>query len=174
MTLFSWPNAISMLRVPLAAAFIVVDSTPARVGIAAAAGLSDLVDGKLARSQGWTTRTGELLDPITDRVFILGALSTFVASGELRGPELLLLLARDIYTTGAFGTAAILRLPVTFSSRWSGKLVTTLQVATVLALLLRQEWARALISATGVAGLYAIIDYTRAGILDLRAGAAAP
>ena len=76
MILFSWPNAISILRVPLAAAFIMVDSTPARVGIAAAAGPSDLVDGKLARSQGWTTRTGELHDPIGHHQRVVDQLST--------------------------------------------------------------------------------------------------
>lgn len=174
MTPITWPNAISLLRVPLAAAFVTVDSRPARVGFAVAAGLSDLIDGKLARSQGWTSRTGEMLDPITDRIFVVGALTTFVISGKLRGPELVLLLSRDIYTAGAFATAALLRLPIRFRSRWSGKLVTTLQVATVLALLLRQGWVRGLVIATGAAGSYAIFDYTRAGIVDMRAGAAEP
>ncbi len=174
MTLFSWPNAISLLRVPLAAAFIASESMPARVGIAVAAGLSDFLDGKLARRQGSVTRAGELLDPITDRIFILGALGTFVAAGELRGTELVVLMSRDIYTAGAFATAAALRLPVRFRSRQSGKIVTVFQVAAVLTLLLRPDWAPVLVVATGAAGIYAIIDYTRAGLLDLRAGDAAP
>jgi phosphatidylglycerophosphate synthase len=173
-TLFTWPNAISLLRIPLAAAFITVDSTPARVGIAAAAGLSDLIDGKLARRQGTVSKTGELLDPITDRLFIIGALGTFMSAGELSGSELLLLMSRDLYTALAYGTAAALRLPIGFQSRYSGKVVTALQVATVMALLLRPDRARVLMTITGAAGLYAIIDYTRAGIHDLRANTASP
>lgn len=171
---FSWPNAISLLRIPLAAAFIATDSTPARVGIAVAAGLSDMVDGKLARSRGMVTRTGELLDPLTDRIFVLGALGTFVLAGELGGPELLLLIGRDLYTAIAFGIAGALRLPLRFQSRPSGKVVTALQVTTVLSLLLQPDWSRAAILATGAAGLYAILDYTRAGLRDLRGHAATP
>jgi phosphatidylglycerophosphate synthase len=133
-----------------------------------------MVDGKLARRQGTTTRTGEWLDPLTDRVFMLGALGTFLAAGELRGPELLVLLSRDLYTAGAFATAAAFRLPVRFRSRRSGKVVTVLQLATVLTLLLRPEWSRAFVVATGAAGLYAIADYTRAGLGDLRREATAP
>lgn len=174
MSLFTWPNAISLLRVPLAAAFITIDSTPARVGIAVAAGLSDMADGKLARSRGMTSSAGELLDPLTDRIFVLGALGTFVLSGELRGPELMLLVSRDIYTALAFAVAGALRLPVPFRSRWSGKVVTALQVTTVLSLLLEPGWSRPFVVATGVAGLFAIVDYTRAGVRSLRADAVTP
>jgi phosphatidylglycerophosphate synthase len=174
MTILTLPNAISLLRVPLAAAFVKVDAKPARVGFAMAAGLSDMLDGKLARRQGTTTRAGELLDPITDRIFILGALGTFVVAGELRGSELLLLVSRDLFTATAFTTAAALRLPVRVRSRRSGKIVTVLQVATVLALLLRSDWARMMVAATGAASIYAIADYARAGIRDLRAGTITP
>lgn len=172
MSLFSWPNAISLLRVPLAAAFMTIDSTPARVGIAVAAGLSDMIDGKLARRWGMVTRTGELIDPCTDRIFVLGALGTFVLAGELRGPELLLLVGRDLYTAIAFAVAGVLRLPVPFHSRRSGKVVTALQVTTVLSLLLQPDWSRVFVLTTGAAGLYAIVDYTRAGLRSLRADTA--
>jgi phosphatidylglycerophosphate synthase len=168
MTLLTWPNAISLLRLPLAAAFVTIDSTPARVGIAVAAGLSDMLDGKLARSRGMTSRAGELLDPMTDRIFVLGALGTFVLAGELRGAELVLLTGRDIYTALAFAIGRALHLPIRFHSRPSGKVVTALQVSTVVSLLLLPEWARTFIMATGAAGAYAIVDYTRAGLSDLR------
>lgn len=172
MPLFTWPNLISMLRVPLAAAFVASNSTPTRVGIAVAAGLSDMIDGKLARRQGWTSRTGELLDPVTDRLFLVTALGTFVGGGELQLSELGVLLGRDIYTAAAFASATALKLPLRFRSRRSGKVVTALQIATVLTLLLRPGWTKLLVVGTGAAGLYAIVDYTRAGLHDLRAGSA--
>src|SRR5690606_19929266 len=43
MTLYTWPNLVSLLRVPLAVAFAASAQVPARVGIAAAAGLSDII-----------------------------------------------------------------------------------------------------------------------------------
>jgi len=165
---FSLPNLISATRIPLAAAFIAFESRSARVGIAAAAGLSDLLDGEIARRTGTITSLGEILDPITDRAFVLGALSTFVASGELGWEELLALLGRDIYTTGAFVTTAAIGRPLSIRSRPSGKIVTALQVATIMALLLRPGWVRGLVAMTGLASAAAIVDYTRAGLADLR------
>lgn len=174
MTLMTWPNLISLIRVPLAGAFVASDSMPVRVGVAVTAGLSDLVDGRLARSQGWTSRTGELLDPFTDRLFLVTALGSFVAARKLQLSELGVLLGRDIFTAVAFASATALRLPVRFRSRRSGKVVTALQVATVLTLLLRPEWKKYLVVSTGIAGLYAVVDYTRAGLHELRSAAAVP
>jgi len=172
MTLMTWPNLISLIRVPLAAAFVASDSIPARVGVAVAAGLSDLADGWLARSKGWTSRSGELLDPLTDRLFVVAALGSFLVAGKLQLYELGVLLGRDIFTAVAFASASAGKLPVRFRSRPSGKLVTTFQVATVLMLLLRPEWKSFLVAATGVAGVCAIVDYTRAGIRELRSAPA--
>lgn len=172
MTVMTWPNLISLLRVPLAAAFVASDSIPARVGVAVAAGLSDLADGWLARSRGWTSRSGELLDPLTDRLFVVAALGSFVVAGELQLHELGVLLGRDIFTAVAFASATALKVPIRFRSRPSGKIVTALQVATVLMLLLRPESKTYLVAGTGIAGLVAIVDYTRAGLRELRAAGA--
>jgi phosphatidylglycerophosphate synthase len=174
MTLFSWPNVISALRIPLAAAFLAVDSAPARVGIVLAAGLSDWVDGTLARQLGWRTRSGELIDPVADKLFMLTVLSAFAAEGQLSVPELGVLLARDLYASVAFAGAKAFRLPMRFESRMSGKTVTVLQLAAVLALLVRPEWVRPLLVTAGAAGAVAIVDYTRAGLRSLRAPAVEP
>lgn len=169
MSLMTWPNVISLLRLPLAGAFAANESRPVRVAIALAAGFSDFIDGWLARSRGWNSRSGELLDPLTDRVFVSTALMSFVESGELQPAELGVLLCRDVYTAGAFVGATALNLPIRPRSRMSGKVVTALQVATIVTLLIRPKWAKALVVGAGIAGAWSIIDYTRAGLADLRA-----
>ncbi|HEX6938953.1 MAG TPA: CDP-alcohol phosphatidyltransferase family protein [Longimicrobiales bacterium] len=172
--LASWPNAISLLRFPLAALFVLAESAVTRSAIALVAGISDGIDGWIARRTGSRTRTGELLDPIADKTFVFAALAGFVRTGELRLWELLALLARDVYVSVAFLAALALRLPIRFRARPSGKVVTTLQIVDVLVLLLAPRWIPPFIAATAIAGIGAIIDYTREGLRSLRGGEAAP
>lgn len=166
----SWPNAISLLRFPLAALFVLAESVAVRSVVTLVAGISDGIDGWLARRAGSRTRTGELLDPVADKVFVFAALVGFVRTGELAPAALLVLLSRDIYVTSAFAVAAALRLRIRFLARPSGKVVTTLQIVAVLVLLLVPRWAVVIVIATGLAGVWAIVDYTRAGLRSLRAG----
>ncbi|HEX7119787.1 MAG TPA: CDP-alcohol phosphatidyltransferase family protein [Longimicrobiales bacterium] len=174
MQLVSWPNAISLLRFPLAALFVATESVAVRSVIALVAGISDGIDGWLARHAESRTRTGELLDPIADKTFVFAALAGFVRTGELELWELLLLLARDIYVSAAFVVALALRLRLRFRARMSGKVTTTLQIAAVLLLLLVPRSAPFVVAITGIAGFWAIIDYTRAGLRSLRGGEAGP
>ena len=74
------PNIISSSRVLLAAAFVAAGDANARLGLVGIAGLTDFLDGWIARKGRWTSRVGALIDPIADRVFVLVAVLTFVYS----------------------------------------------------------------------------------------------
>src|SRR5919108_1755841 len=88
------PNVLSLSRLLLAVGFVAADGAMARVGLVGAAGLSDVLDGWLARRLNVATRWGALLDPIADRVFVLAATLSLVASDALSAPAALVLLAR--------------------------------------------------------------------------------
>lgn len=171
MRLVSWPSAISLLRVPLAVLFLALEDYRARAAVLAAAAVSDFADGWLARRLGQTTRFGEILDPLTDKAFLVTALVGFALGGQLETWGLLVLLARDIFTVAAFLTVLLLRLPVRFRARLGGKVVTGIQIVAVLVLLVRPERVAPLIALAGAAGLFAVVDYTRAGLRALRSGA---
>lgn len=70
----SWwtlPNAISILRLLLVAPLcwdILTGSRPLTVVLLAVWASTDWVDGALARRLGQVSRTGEMLDPVSDRV----------------------------------------------------------------------------------------------------------
>lgn len=164
----TWPNAISLLRLPLAAGFLIAENPVARGVILAVGALSDYLDGWLARRWGQRSRSGEILDGITDKVFIVAALASFVIGGRLGLWEMLVLLARDLYSTAGFIVAVLMRLPIRFRSRPGGKLVTALQILAVLVLLVRPGWVGPVVVVAGVAAVYAIVDYTRAGLASLR------
>lgn len=76
----SWiPNAICIVRilliVPLVAALLSGAYTTALILIVVA-GLSDGLDGFLARTFDWRTRLGSLLDPAADKLLVVSALLT--------------------------------------------------------------------------------------------------
>src|SRR5436190_966123 len=93
---FSLPGLLSLVRLPLAAAFpFALASPPAAAAVLVAAGLSDVLDGWYARRSGQVTPTGAILDPAMDKVFVATVGVTLLARGGLTLPQVLLLLARD-------------------------------------------------------------------------------
>lgn len=71
------PNALSALRlvgVPVFLWAILSSRTALAIVILAASGITDYLDGKIARRFGLVSRVGELLDPIADRLYIASTL----------------------------------------------------------------------------------------------------
>src|SRR5688500_8409326 len=154
--LLNLPNALSFLRLPLAVLFILTESTTGRALIIAAAAISDMADGWLARRLRQDRGAGQIVDPVTDKLFVLVALATLAARGELSAAVVTLLLARDIYTSFAFFILKALDWQVNFKSRWSGKSVTVLQLSVMLAALVWRAAVLPLVIATAVASAVAI------------------
>jgi phosphatidylglycerophosphate synthase len=151
-----------MSRVGLAAAFLATNETNARVALLAAASLTDVLDGWLARRRNAVSRLGALLDPIADRAFVLAAAAALVASERLSTMQCVVLLFRDIMTAIGFIVARIVRWlrPVAFRARPLGKGVTVLQLTALLAAILRPAVVTPLVAAVGVTSVAATVDYT--------------
>ena len=160
-SMLTLPNLLSASRFPLAAAFLATDATPVRVALIGAASITDVLDGWLARRQQ-ITRLGALLDPIADKTFVLVAISAFLIAGELSTLDYFVILLRDFATAIGFLVAYLLKDldPKNFKARMSGKVVTVLQLATVLALVLHSTLLRPLVWLVGAASVWAIADYT--------------
>ncbi len=73
---FGWPNVISVVRILLIPAFVllIVRDTDAALWLAAAiftiGAASDFLDGYLARRHQMKTATGAWLDPLSDKLFV--------------------------------------------------------------------------------------------------------
>lgn len=157
------PNVLSLSRLLLALVFIPV-GRGARVALIVVAAATDFFDGWFARRSHTTTRWGALLDPIADRIFVLAAFGTYVLTGDLSLGASLLLLARDIATALGFVVARAVRSlrRVEFKARFPGKIVTVLQLATLLALVMGAQPLTPFIVVVALASVVAIADYTHA------------
>jgi CDP-diacylglycerol--glycerol-3-phosphate 3-phosphatidyltransferase/cardiolipin synthase len=154
-------DALSVLRVPMAVAFVLVSNEWWRLAIVATAGLTDLLDGRIARRYG-SSRFGPIVDPIADKLFMACAFGVVAFSGRLEWYEVVGVLVRDIIATVAFAATAVLGRPVAVPARAGGKAVTVAQLLTLVAFLTDSPRLRPMAWATAAVGLYAIWDYERA------------
>ncbi len=107
------------------------------------AGISDGLDGYLARRLRVSSRTGEVLDPIADKVLLSGAFVALWLDGSLEGWLAAIILGRDVLILAAAGVALVLsrkspaKAPQRFPPSIWGKLSTIVQVALVVTLAAR-------------------------------------
>ena len=66
--------------------------------VGAGAGASDFFDGVVARRQG-TTSSGAFLDPLADKVAVLGAMYALVAAGTMMLAPIVIITAREVWMT---------------------------------------------------------------------------
>jgi len=95
------PNIISILRLAGVPLFLWLVLVPEADGWAVAvllvSGVSDYADGYLARRLDQTSKVGEILDPVADRLYILSTVVGLAARGIIPWWFALLLPARDAF-----------------------------------------------------------------------------
>lgn len=169
MKLISVPNLLSLSRLPLAAAFLIVESVTGRVAIVAAVAITDLADGYFARRMpSHDRRSGQIVDPVTDKLFVLIALMSFALRGDISTGVLAVLLVRDVFATFGFLALKGLRWQIQFKARLSGKITTVLQLAVLMALLFWPAAVRPLVYLVAIASVAAIVDYSRVALRQRR------
>jgi CDP-diacylglycerol---glycerol-3-phosphate 3-phosphatidyltransferase len=151
-------DLISLLRIPLAVAFLLVSHSGWRLLIVGAAALTDLLDGPVARRFG-SSRFGAVLDPIADKMFMAAAVGVVAFSGRLEVYEIIGVLLRDIVATVAFVITLMSHQPRAIPARSSGKAVTVAQILTLVAFLVDSPYLRPIAWATALIAIIAIWDY---------------
>jgi cardiolipin synthase len=95
------PNVISIIRLAGVPLFLWLILVPEADGWAFAvlflSGISDFADGYLARRLNQTSKLGEILDPVADRLYILSTVIGLAARGIIPWWFALLLPARDAF-----------------------------------------------------------------------------
>ncbi|WP_026119980.1 CDP-alcohol phosphatidyltransferase family protein [Nocardiopsis potens] len=118
------PNLLSVLRLLGVPLFLWLVLGPKAdwwaLGVLAFAGLSDWLDGKIARAWNQTSRLGAVLDPMADRLYIFAALLGLAVRGDVPWWLMAVLVLRDLLMVGAL---PLLRhygygpLPVNFAGK---------------------------------------------------------
>jgi cardiolipin synthase len=135
------PNALSALRllgVPLFLWLVLTEHDGPAVLVLMVSGVTDYLDGKIARAWGQTSKLGTLLDPAADRLYILATLIGLTVRDVVPLWLTLLLVGRDVLLAC---TLPVLRrhgygpLPVNFLGK-----AATFNLLAGFPLLLLGEW----------------------------------
>lgn len=97
------PNLITGLRILLVAPFLwalLEERYSTALLLFIIAGVSDALDGFLAKYFGWTSELGGLLDPIADKLLLMGAILALGWLNELPGWLVALVILRDLLIVG--------------------------------------------------------------------------
>ena len=117
---------------------VLTEDYEAVLWVAFGAGLSDGVDGWLARKLDATSRYGAIVDPLADKVMLSGIYPSLAAVGLLPWWVALLVIGRDaVIVAGALSYHAIYGRYDMAPSQW-GKGSTFLQIVFALVLLAQQ------------------------------------
>jgi len=150
-------NVLTVFRlalVPVVVACLLAGGTFWRVAAFVAFGIAsvtDLLDGRIARSRGLITDFGKIADPIADKALTGAALVTMSYLGWLPWWVTAVILAREVAVTAL--RFWVIRYGVIAASR-GGKLKTLLQVLAISLYMLPgiPQWLRAVVMAAATSG----------------------
>lgn len=149
------PNKLTVGRFALTALFIWVLFTPIPFHRTLAlfffglAGITDFLDGRIARTRGLITNFGVLMDPLADKIMTCSAFVAFVESTH-QSPQppvtveawmVIIIVARELAITGLRLLAASKN--VVLAAERYGKHKTVSQIVAIIALLIMDacnEW----------------------------------
>jgi len=146
------------------------------LGVFAVAGITDYLDGYLARAYSQQSSLGRMLDPIADKLLVASCLLMLVADGTIHGLAIcaaVVILCREILVSGLREFLAELKVsvPVSKVAKWK----TTAQIVAV-GFLIAGEAGETVLPGTIIIGiillwvaavvtLYTGWDYFRAGVV---------
>jgi len=131
--IFTLPNIISFARlcaVPVAIWLVLHHHFGGAFTLFILAGISDALDGWLARRRGGTA-LGAILDPLADKALMIGMYVTLAAISQLPDWLAILVVFRDLVIVGGVLLLWVASHPTAISPLLVSKLNTTLQIALV-------------------------------------------
>lgn len=134
------PNILTILRffiIPFIVYYLIGDNYIAAFILLTLSGLTDVLDGAIARKFNFITNFGKLIDPLADKVTQLSLLCTLVFKGIIPLWILVIVLLKEAFMV--CGASFLYGRDLVVSSKWYGKSATVLfYLAITVSLLIRQ------------------------------------
>lgn len=165
------PNILSVIRILLIPFFVwqLLAGHPLVAGILLlASGITDLLDGMLARRYGWISDLGKVLDPVADKLTQITVSIMLLISLRQYWPVFAVLLAKEAVML-VLGSQLLLAGVKIEGAKWFGKLATGVFYVVMIALLIFPDlptWAvtlmlAAVLGASLLAALMYLPEYRR-------------
>jgi CDP-diacylglycerol---glycerol-3-phosphate 3-phosphatidyltransferase len=141
------PNKLTFSRFVLTVAFLAVMFSKMRfhetiaLALFIAGGITDFLDGLIARRQKLITNFGILMDPLADKIMVCSAFIAFVGIGWIPAWMVVIIVARELAITGLRLLAASKN--VVLAAEGYGKHKTISQIVAIISILVLaayQQW----------------------------------
>src|SRR5215471_16889616 len=141
------PNKLTISRFILTVAFLVVMFSQVRfhetiaLALFVGGGISDFLDGHIARRDKLITNFGILMDPLADKIMVCSAFIAFVGLNWIPAWMVVLIVARELAITGLRLLAASKN--VVLAAEGYGKHKTISQIVAIIAIFILysyEEW----------------------------------
>ncbi len=179
------PNLLSLLRIVLIPLFVLIFYLPFPwmsllcAAVFGLAGLTDLLDGYLARKWNQTTAFGAFIDPVADKLMVVVALVLLVERYDSPWFTLpaAVIIGREIVVSALREWMAELGKRASVAVSYVGKVKTTMQIIALLVLLgALPEWKWLVgigvicLYVAAVLTLWSMLAYLKAAWPDLQKG----
>lgn len=134
------PNVLTVLRIlatPVILQRIWVGDLDTALVLFFLSGMTDTIDGTLARRYGWTSKFGAIVDPIADKTLLNSAFLVLGMRNYVPLWLVFVVLGRDVAILAGAGILKLTGRLQEFPPRWTGKISTLVQLLTAGSILLR-------------------------------------
>src|SRR6266498_5184432 len=141
------PNKLTLSRFVLTVAFLVVMFSRVRfhetiaLSLFVAGGITDFLDGQIARRRRLITSFGILMDPLADKIMVCSAFIAFIELNWIKAWMVVIVVARELAITGLRLLAASKN--VVLAAEGYGKHKTISQIVAIISILVLhsyQQW----------------------------------
>ena len=133
------PNILTILRfflIPFTVYFLVNDQFILAISFLTLSGITDILDGAIARKFNLITNFGKLIDPLADKITQLSLLGTLVVKNIIPLWILVIVLIKEAAMVA--GASFLYGKELVVSSKWYGKAATVLfYLAIVISMIVR-------------------------------------
>jgi cardiolipin synthase len=151
------PNILTLLRillVPVVVIFLMQGAFLKALVVLAFSGITDALDGFLARILHQQTVLGAYLDPIADKALLASCFVTLSIKGIIPGWLTVIVISRDFIILVGIAILSIMSIPYEIRPSLISKITTAIQLFTVL-FFLNYRW---LIAAQWITALFTILS----------------
>lgn len=170
--IFTIPNILSVVRLGLIPVFLWLyckkQEYAFAAGIVVLSGITDILDGFIARRWNMVSDLGKILDPAADKLTQLALIVSLAVRYPVVRPLLALFVVKE-FTMGVLGLLVVLKTRVVPSARWFGKACTAVLEGSMGSLILfpnlPAKAVEALVLVSGCMLVFAFVQYV---IMDVR------
>jgi cardiolipin synthase len=157
------PNLITLIRVlfmiPLFIYLMHVEMYFPAMYVFVLAGVTDILDGIIARKMNLVTKFGKIADPVADKLFEVAVLVMLVIKDFIPTTLLAVVVVKEVLMISG-GIYAYLKNKKVISAKWYGKVATIIFYISVALIIVLPELADLLIWISVTAALISLVLYT--------------